>query len=86
MKEAEVRERAFAMPLTVWLLVGYFRQLPRDLEEAALVDGATRVETLLKIVLPLAAPGIFTAAPVTGLPCPNMRLWRRRPISWPPDP
>jgi trehalose/maltose transport system permease protein len=58
---------AFAMPLTVWLLVGYFRQLPRDLEEAALVDGATRVETLLKIVLPLAAPGVAAAAILTFL-------------------
>ena len=47
----------FAMPLTVWLLVGFFRQLPRELEEAARVDGAGRLRVLREIVLPLSAPG-----------------------------
>ena len=37
----------FAMPLTIWLLVGFFRQLPADLEEAALMDGAGRLRTML---------------------------------------
>jgi trehalose/maltose transport system permease protein len=50
----------FAMPLTVWLLVGYFRQLPKDLEEAALVDGASRFMAFTKIIIPLAMPGIAT--------------------------
>lgn len=50
----------FAMPLTVWLLVGYFRQLPKDLEEAALVDGASRFKAFTKIIIPLAMPGIAT--------------------------
>jgi ABC-type glycerol-3-phosphate transport system permease component len=50
----------FAMPLTVWLLVGYFRQLPKDLEEAALVDGASRFVAFTKIIIPLAMPGIAT--------------------------
>ena len=52
----------FAMPLTVWLLVGYFRQLPKDLEEAALVDGASRFKAFTKIIIPLAMPGIATTA------------------------
>ena len=42
----------FAMPLTVWLLVGYFRQLPKDLEEAALVDGASRLKAFTTIMHP----------------------------------
>ena len=57
----------FAMPLTVWLLVGYFRQLPADLEEAALVDGASRLRSLFEVVLPLALPGIATTAILTFL-------------------
>jgi ABC-type glycerol-3-phosphate transport system permease component len=57
----------FAMPLTMWLLVGYFRQLPRDLEEAALVDGASRMRALFEIVVPLAAPGLATTAILTFL-------------------
>lgn len=55
----------FAMPLTVWLLVGFFRQLPRDLEDAALVDGATRWQSFVRVLLPLAAPGIATTAILT---------------------
>lgn len=65
----------FAMPLTVWLLVGFFRQLPREIEEAALVDGATRLQTLLRIVLPLAAPGIAATAILTFLYCWNEFLF-----------
>jgi ABC-type glycerol-3-phosphate transport system permease component len=57
----------FAMPLTVWLLVGFFRQLPRELEEAGLMDGASRLRTLREIVLPLAWSGIATTAILTFL-------------------
>lgn len=57
----------FATPLTVWLLVGYFRQLPADLEEAAAMDGAGLLRTLREIVLPLALPGIATTAILTFL-------------------
>ncbi len=57
----------FAMPLTIWLLTGYFRQLPRELEEAALMDGASRLKTLVEIVVPLAAPGLATTAILTFL-------------------
>jgi ABC-type glycerol-3-phosphate transport system permease component len=65
----------FAMPLTVWLLVAFFRQLPRELEEASLMDGAGRLRTLWTIVLPLAWPGIATTAILTFLFCWNEFLF-----------
>jgi multiple sugar transport system permease protein len=49
---------AFTLPFTIWVLSLYFASLPRDLEEAALVDGCTRFEALRHVVLPLAAPGL----------------------------
>ncbi|HSC25815.1 MAG TPA: carbohydrate ABC transporter permease [Vicinamibacterales bacterium] len=52
----------FAMPLTIWLMVAFFRQLPRELEEAAMMDGAGRLRVLLEIVLPIAWPGIAATA------------------------
>ena len=55
----------FAMPLAVWLLVGFFRQMPRDLEEAAYMDGATRWQTFTTVILPLAAPARATTAILT---------------------
>jgi ABC-type glycerol-3-phosphate transport system permease component len=65
----------FAMPLTVWLLVGYFRQLPTDLEEAALVDGASRLSAFWRIILPLAMPGLATTAILTFIYCWNEFLF-----------
>ena len=57
----------FAMPLAIWLLVGFFRQLPAELEEAAMVDGASRATALRTVVLPLAAPGLAATAVLTFL-------------------
>ncbi|MEZ5285217.1 MAG: carbohydrate ABC transporter permease [Vicinamibacterales bacterium] len=57
----------FAMPLTIWLLVGFFRQLPAQLEEAAFIDGASRWRTIREVVLPLSAPGLATTAILTFL-------------------
>jgi ABC-type glycerol-3-phosphate transport system permease component len=65
----------FAMPLTVWLLVGYFRQLPADLEDAALVDGVGRLRALWSIVLPVAMPGLVTTAILTFVYCWNEFLF-----------
>ena len=48
----------FLVPFSTWLLMGYFRTIPREIEECALVDGATRMQTLLRIALPMAIPGI----------------------------
>ncbi|HEY1267390.1 MAG TPA: carbohydrate ABC transporter permease, partial [Candidatus Binatia bacterium] len=46
----------------IWILSTFFKEMPYEIEEAALVDGCTRAQALRRIVLPLAAPGIFTAA------------------------
>jgi multiple sugar transport system permease protein len=48
----------FLVPFSTWLLMGYFRTIPREVEECALVDGASRMQTLVRIVLPMAIPGI----------------------------
>ncbi|MEV3922003.1 carbohydrate ABC transporter permease [Actinomadura coerulea] len=55
----------FALPLSVWLLTAFFRQLPFELEQAAMVDGCTRGQAFRKIIVPLAAPGVFTTAILT---------------------
>jgi len=65
----------FAMPLCVWLLVGYFRQLPAELEEAARVDGAGRLRTLVEAVLPLALPALAATAILTFIYCWNEFLF-----------
>ena len=51
----------FLIPFSTWLLMGYFRSIPYELEECALIDGATRWQILTKIVLPLAVPGLISA-------------------------
>jgi multiple sugar transport system permease protein len=51
----------FVLPLTIYILTSFFREIPKELEEAALVDGATHFQAFRKVVLPLAAPGIVTA-------------------------
>jgi multiple sugar transport system permease protein len=53
---------SFTLPLSIWVLTAHFRQLPWELEEAALMDGATRWQALRKVMLPVAAPGVATAA------------------------
>ena len=52
----------FALPLAIYILVAFFREIPWDLEEAAQVDGATPFQAFRRVILPLAAPGVFTAA------------------------
>jgi ABC-type glycerol-3-phosphate transport system permease component len=51
----------YTMPITTWLLKNFFEQIPKELEEAALVDGATRLATLWRVIIPVAVPGVFTA-------------------------
>jgi multiple sugar transport system permease protein len=51
----------FLVPFSTWLLMGYFRTIPKEVEECALVDGASRMQTLLRIVLPMAIPGLVCA-------------------------
>ena len=62
---AIITDTVFALPLTVWLLVAFFKELPKDLEEAAKVDGATTIQAFRKVIVPLAAPGVFTTAILT---------------------
>ncbi len=52
----------FSLPLAIWIMASFFRELPRDLEHAAYMDGASPIQAFRKVMLPLAAPGVFTAA------------------------
>jgi trehalose/maltose transport system permease protein len=60
-------DTSFALPLSLWLLAGFIRALPPEMEEAALVDGATRAQAIRQIVLPAVAPGAAATAVVTFL-------------------
>ncbi|WP_053959984.1 carbohydrate ABC transporter permease [Sulfobacillus thermosulfidooxidans] len=51
-----------SLPITTWILTAFFSQIPVDIEEAAMVDGASITQTILKVFAPIALPGIFTAA------------------------
>jgi multiple sugar transport system permease protein len=57
------------LPLSVWMMYAYFRQLPKSLEEAALVDGLSRWQALWMVAVPLAAPGIVAAAVFAFIAC-----------------
>ncbi len=59
----------FTLPVSVWMMYAYFRQMPRSLEEAALVDGCTRWTAFWRVAVPLAAPGIVAAAVFTFIAC-----------------
>jgi multiple sugar transport system permease protein len=52
----------FAAPFAVWMLQAFFRTIPQELEEAAALDGASRMKIILRILLPLAAPGVASVA------------------------
>jgi len=53
---------SFSLPLAVWLLTAFFRQMPAELEQAAMVDGCSQGQAFRLIIMPLAAPGVFTTA------------------------
>lgn len=55
----------FSTPLSTWLLMGYFRSIPADLEEAAMIDGASRLGALFRIVMPLVTPGLIAVSVFT---------------------
>src|ERR1700733_4776929 len=61
----------FALPLSIWVLSAFFRQIPWELEQAASVDGATPFQAFRKVIIPLAAPGVFTAAILVFFFCWN---------------
>jgi len=52
---------SFTLPFTIWLLLGFFQGIPKELDEAAMIDGCSRIKALVQIVLPLAAPGLISA-------------------------
>ena len=53
---------AFTLPLVIWMLIGFFDEVPREIDDAALVDGCSRLQVLTKVMLPLVRPGMLVAA------------------------
>ena len=51
----------FTIAFTIWMMNGYFKSIPKEIEEAALIDGCSRVQTITKVMLPIAVPGLVTA-------------------------
>ena len=58
---------SFALPFTIWMLTTFFETVPEELEDAALIDGSSRLNTLFRVVIPVAAPGIISTALFTFL-------------------
>ena len=65
----------FNLPFVVWILIGFFQGLPVEVEEAALVDGATRTQILVKVVVPMAVPGLIAAGVFSFVLGWNEFLW-----------
>jgi multiple sugar transport system permease protein len=66
---------SFALPFSVWMLIGFFRAIPREIDEAAIMDGATRLEVFFRVILPLARPGLVAVALFTFLIAWNSYVW-----------
>jgi len=66
---------SFALPFSVWMLIGFFRSIPREIDEAAMIDGATVLQTFARVVLPLARPGLVAVALFTFLIAWNSYVW-----------
>jgi ABC-type glycerol-3-phosphate transport system permease component len=66
---------SFALPFSVWMLIGFFRSIPRDIDEAAKIDGASDLQTFFLVILPLARPGLVAVALFTFLIAWNSYLW-----------
>jgi multiple sugar transport system permease protein len=66
---------SFNLPFVVWILNGFFQGLPAEVEEAALVDGATRMQVLRLVVIPMALPGLIAAGVFSFVLCWNEFLW-----------
>ncbi len=73
----------FTLPICIWTLTAFFSEMPIELEESARVDGCTRMQTFYKIVAPLAAPGVFTAAILLFIQAWNEFLFARTFMSQP---
>ncbi len=66
---------SFSLPFALWMLIGFFRGIPREIDEAAMMDGATRLQALLRVVLPLAGPGLVAVGFFTFIAAWNSYLW-----------
>lgn len=66
---------SFALPFSVWMLIGFFRAIPREIDEAAIIDGASRLEVFFRVILPLARPGLVAVALFTFLIAWNSYVW-----------
>jgi multiple sugar transport system permease protein len=66
---------SFALPFSVWMLIGFFRSIPCEIDEAAIVDGASRLTVFLRVILPLARPGLAAVALFTFLISWNAYVW-----------
>jgi multiple sugar transport system permease protein len=66
---------SFALPFSVWMLIGFFRTIPKEIDEAAIVDGASRLQTFWRVVLPLARPGLAAVALFTFIIAWNSYVW-----------
>ena len=66
---------SFSTPFAVWMLIGFFRTVPREVEEAAMVDGASHFRVFYNIALPIAAPGVVATAIYTFINAWNMYMW-----------
>lgn len=65
----------FTIPLAIWMMIGFFEDVPEDLEESAMIDGCTRFEALFRVSLPLVAPGLAATAILGFLYCWNEFLY-----------
>jgi len=70
-----VVDLTFALPIVVWIMIGFFQGIPRELEESALVDGSSRLGVFWRIVLPLSLPGLWTTAVISFIFCWNEFLY-----------
>lgn len=66
---------SFALPFSVWMLIGFFRSIPREIDEAATMDGATVLQTFRRVILPLARPGLVAVTLFTFLIAWNSYVW-----------
>lgn len=66
-----IPDLTFALPMSIWTMSAFFRQIPWEMEQAAQVDGATQWQAFRKVIVPLAAPGVFTTAILTFFFCWN---------------
>ena len=66
---------SFALPFSVWMLIGFFRSIPRDIDEAAMIDGANYLQAFWRVILPLARPGLVAVALFTFLIAWNSYVW-----------